>query len=95
MQLPAEDLLAQIEEHHLLSPEDAAALKTRWFRPGRKEVQDAARFCEWLRVNNYLSEFVLAALSRGKADLLTLNQYRLTDLVRTGAQAGDFGEVPG
>jgi twitching motility protein PilT len=86
----AEDLLKQIEEYHLMSPKDFGAMKARWVRPGRKEVQDAARFREWLRVNDCLTDFVLSALMRGKADLLSLNQYRLTDLVRTGVQAGDF-----
>jgi twitching motility protein PilT len=86
----AEDLLQQIENMHLMSAKDIEAAKSRWFRPGRKEIQDAARFSEWLRVNDYLTDFVLSALTRGKADLLTLNQYRLTDLLRTGAQAGGF-----
>jgi twitching motility protein PilT len=86
----AEDLLTHIEDLHLLSDRDIEAVKSRWFRPGRKEAQDASRFCDWLRVNDYLTEFVLSALASGKADSLTLNQYRLTDLIRTGAQAGDF-----
>lgn len=90
MQLQTDDLLRQIEEFHLMSDKDIATVKLRWFRQGRKDVQQAARFCEWLRANNYLTEFVLSALGRRKADLLTLNQYRLTDVVRTGAQAGDF-----
>src|SRR5262245_65796938 len=86
----AEDLFEQIEDRHLISTKDTEAVKSRWFRPGRREIHDAARFCDWLRVNDYLTDFVLSALTRGKADLLTLNQYRLTDLLRTGAQAGDF-----
>src|SRR5262249_54028603 len=62
----------------------------RWFRPSRKEVNEPARFCEWLRVNAYLTDFVLAALSRGRADRLVLNQYRLTQQLRAGPQAGGF-----
>src|SRR5262249_18363841 len=54
MQSTVESLVAQIEENHLLSPKDLEAVQARWFRAGRKDVQDAARFCEWLRVNNYL-----------------------------------------
>src|SRR6516165_2507709 len=90
MQRSAEDLLKQIEDLHLMSAKDIELVKSRWFRPGRKEIQDAARFGDWLRVNDYLTDFVLSALTRGKADRLTLNQYRLTDMLRTGAQAGDF-----
>ena len=85
MPFTVEDLLGQIDEFHLMSPQDFATMKSRWVRPGRKEVEDAPRFCEWLRVNGYLTEFVLSALTRGKADRLTLNQYRLTDLLRAGA----------
>src|SRR5262249_60669108 len=90
MPTSAEDLLTQIEDLQLMSAKDIEAAKARWFRPGRKEVQDAWSFREWLRVNGYLTEFVLSAVTRGKAELLTLNQYRLTDVLRTGAQAGDF-----
>jgi twitching motility protein PilT len=90
MQVTVADLLGQIAKHQLMSAEELAALKARWFRPGRKEVEDATRFCEWLRANDYLTEFVIAALGSGKADWLTLNQYRLKDRVRAGAQAGDF-----
>ncbi|HEV3080175.1 MAG TPA: PilT/PilU family type 4a pilus ATPase [Gemmataceae bacterium] len=90
MQFTVEDLLGQIEQYHLMSPKDVPAVKARWFRPERKDAQDAARFCDWLRVNNYLTEFVLSALTRGKADQLALNQYRLTDWLRTGPEAGDF-----
>ena len=90
MQITVADLLGQIEKRQLMSAEELAALRGRWFRPGRKEVEDAPRFFEWLRGNNYLTEFVISALASGKADWLTLNQYRLTDRVRTGAQAGDF-----
>ncbi len=74
MNLTVENLIGQIENHHLMSQKDLQALRGRWFRPERKEVQDAARFGDWLHVNHYLSEFVLAALSNGKADGLTLNQ---------------------
>src|SRR5262249_37961524 len=58
--------------------------------PGRAEVDDVARFRDWLRVNHYVTDFDLAALLEGKADKLTLNQYRLTDVIRSGPQAGDF-----
>jgi twitching motility protein PilT len=89
MHFGVEELLGQIAQHQLMAPKDLEAMRSRWFRPGRREVDDSARFCAWLRVNDYLTEFVLAALA-GKADRLTLNQYRLTDLLRDGPQAGDF-----
>jgi twitching motility protein PilT len=90
MQVTVEDLLSQIEKLQLMPAKDLDAMKGRWFRPGRQEVRDATRFCDWLRVNDYMTEFVISVLARGKADWLILNQYRLTDLLRTGAQAGDY-----
>jgi twitching motility protein PilT len=90
MPLTVEDVLAQIEHHHLMAAKDIGAVKARWFRPERKDAEDAARFGEWLRVNDYLSEFALTAVTRGKADQLTLNQYRLTDLVGSGPETRDF-----
>jgi len=90
MQVTVEDLLSQIEKLHLMTPEELSAVRSRWFRPGRQEVDDPSRFCEWLRVNDYMTEFVISVLGKGKADWLILNQYRLTDLLNSGAQAGDF-----
>ena len=90
MKLTVDDLCRQIEELHLMSLEDTAALKARWFQPGRKDGQDAGRFCEWLRANDYVTEFVLAAIRSGEAARLTLNQYRLTDRLHAGGEAGDF-----
>jgi twitching motility protein PilT len=90
MQVTVEDLLHQMEKLHLMTSEELEAVRSRWFRPGRQEVDDATRFCEWLRVNGYMTEFVISVLGRGKADWLILNQYRLTDLLSGGAQAGDF-----
>lgn len=90
MQVTVEDLLDQMAKLHLMSSEELTAVRSRWFRPGRKEVEDATKFCDWLRVNGYMTEFVISVLGRGKADWLILNQYRLTDWLRDGAQAGDF-----
>ncbi len=90
MQVTVEDLLDQMEKLHLMTPEELTAVRSRWFRPGRKEIEDATKFCDWLRVNGYMTEFVISVLGRGKADWLILNQYRLTDWLRDGAQAGDF-----
>src|SRR5262245_61024190 len=90
MQFTVEELLRQIEQHHLMSATDLEAVKARWFRPERKAAQDLTGFCEWLRVNDYLSEFVLTAVTRGQAGQLILNQYRLTDCLRIGPEAGDF-----
>src|SRR6516225_3575279 len=85
-----EDLLGQMERHLLMPSKDLEALQSRWFRPGRKGAQDANQFAEWLRVNNFLTPFALTALMQGKADQLTLNQYRLTDMLRAGPDTTDF-----
>src|SRR5438132_883702 len=90
MQVTVDDLLSQIEKLQLMPAKDLEAMEGRWFRPGRQEVNDATRFCDWLRVNDYMTEFVISVLARGKADWLVWNQYRLTDQLRTGAQAGDY-----
>src|SRR5437763_100185 len=55
-----------------------------------RDAGDVPRFCERLRVNDCLTECVISALAEGEADRLTLNQCRLTDVIRWGAQSGDF-----
>lgn len=90
MQQTADDLVKQIETFHLLSPTEVAALRTKWFLAERAEQHDAARFCDWLRANHSLSDFVLSALSRGQANRLALNKYRLIDRLQSGPEAGDY-----
>jgi twitching motility protein PilT len=90
MPTTVEDLFSQIEKHHLMPPAELQRMRSRWLRPGRPGVDDVPRLSEWLRVNNYLSEFVIAALARGHAPQLTLNQYRITDVIHDGAQEGDL-----
>jgi twitching motility protein PilT len=84
------DLLKQIEEFHLMPAKDFAAMRARWLRPGRKEMDDVDSFCKWLRVNHYVTDFGLCAFTDGNAEQLSLNQYRVTDLIKQGPQAGDF-----
>jgi twitching motility protein PilT len=90
MQTTVEDLFGQIAKHQLMPPAEIQSTRARWLRPGRPGVEDVARFSEWLRVNEYLSKFVISALEQGKAQQLTLNQYRLTDIIHNGAQDGDL-----
>ena len=90
MPATADDLLGQIESYHLMSAEDIAAVRARWFLPDRPEAHDATRFCEWLRASHALTDFTLNALARGRADRLTLHKYRLIDRLRAGPEAGDY-----
>jgi twitching motility protein PilT len=90
MQTSVEDLFSQIDKHHLMPAAEVQSMRARWFRPGRPGITDVDRLTEWLRVNEYLSGFVISALSQGKAGQLTLNQYRVTDIIHGGAQDGDL-----
>lgn len=86
----ADEILAQIGNFHLLSAKDIATVRAKWFVPERADSHDGARLCDWLRSNNVFSDLVLNALSRGWADRLILNKYRLIDRLRNGPEAGDY-----
>lgn len=90
MPTSAEELVKQIETFHLMSAEEVGALRSKWFLAERAEALDGGKFCEWLHANHTLSDFVLTALSRGRADRLALNKYRLLDRLKTGPEAGDY-----
>lgn len=48
------------------------------------------KFGQWLSVNGYLTAFTFRMLRDGKADLLQLNQYQLTDHLASGPFAGAY-----
>ncbi len=85
-----EDLCKLIEQYKLMASSHFQAMKTRWFRPGRKGVDDVEQFKKWLVLNRYLTEFVTKVLSGRKADQLVLNQYRLQDQLLSGPMAGSY-----
>lgn len=85
-----EQLCKAIEQSKLMSSKDVSTLRGRWFQPNRKDGADAEKFCRWLVLNNYLTEFVVNVLRNGKADQLSLNQYRLRDRLTTGPMAGAY-----
>jgi serine/threonine protein kinase len=85
-----EQLCVAIESHQLMASKDLVALRARWFRPGRAEVADTARFTHWLVANNYLSAFVVNLLVTGKTELLRLNQYQVRDHLKSGPYAGAY-----
>lgn len=85
-----EEIGMLIQEYQLMSSKDYAAMRARWFRPGRKEVGDAGQFLRWLVVNKFITEFVARMISGGKSAQLVLNHYRLLDRLDSGPMAGAY-----
>ena len=77
----ADELLRTLRTHDLLRPEQLAALPDT--------CTDARDLARELHRRNWLTRFQLAMVLHGRADQLTLGQYRLLD--RLGA--GGMGEV--
>src|ERR1700722_570335 len=85
-----EEICQSIEHYRLMSSKDYAAMRARWFRPGRNEVADAEQFRKWAVLNKYLTDFLAKVLSGRKSDQLVLNQYRLQDQMIDGPMAGAY-----
>ncbi len=74
----------------IMSSEDVAALKQRWFKPNRTDAQDADKFTKWLVMNQYMTELQASLLAKGQTDSLFLNQYKLLDRIGKGRLAGIY-----
>jgi serine/threonine protein kinase len=85
-----EEICKLIEEYRLMASNQYAGMRSRWFRPDRKDVTDVEQFKLWLALNRYLTEFAIKILAGGKADQLVLNQYRLQDQLISGPMAGAY-----
>lgn len=79
-----------LERKQIMPADEVAALRKRWFRPGREGVADPDRFRQWLVSNNFVTEFQAGLLIHDEAELLTLNQYKLVDRVPRGRFAGMY-----
>src|SRR5262245_34195749 len=85
-----EEITASIERYQMMSSKDYADMRSRWFRPERKDMADPEAFRRWLVSNRYLTAFVAKVLSGRKSDQLVLNQYRLQDQLISGPMAGAY-----
>lgn len=85
-----EALVQEIERLQLMSSRDVAAMRARWFKPGRADMEDKAKFVAWLKTNSFVSDFALGFLENQQADLLAWNQYRIRDQVKSGPLAGAY-----
>src|SRR5437867_3800044 len=74
----------------IMSSDDVASLKQRWFKPNRADAQDADKFTKWLVMNQYLTELQATMLAKGQADNLFLNQYKMLDKIGKGRMAGIY-----
>lgn len=85
-----EEVCKLIEQYQLMTSKDYATMRTRWFKPERKEVADVEQFRKWAVMNRYLTDFVAKVLLGRKSDQLVLNQYRLQDQLISGPMAGAY-----
>src|SRR5262249_42684656 len=90
-----EEICQLIERYQLMSSKHYAAMRSRWFRPDRKEAADPEQFRKWLGLQRYLTDFVAKVLSGRKSDQLVLNQYRLQDQLISGPMAGAYVALDG
>lgn len=90
MTASVEQLCAMIAERRLLPSAELARMRGRWFKPQRADANDPDKFGQWLSVNHYLTAFTVRMLRGGRADLLHLNQYQLTDHLVSGPFAGAY-----
>src|SRR5438874_1985237 len=63
----------------LLPSAQVRALHQRWRAEAGKAADDPVQFARWLAAAQAVTEFQLGLLTRGFADLLFLDEYRLID----------------
>ncbi len=88
-----EPLFEALARHRLLPPSELHRLRDRWFKPGRAEVDNPEKFGQWAVANGFLTSFVVRMLREGKANLLRLNQYQLTELLSSGPFRGGYRAI--
>jgi serine/threonine protein kinase len=93
MQQTVESLCNQLARNRLLEPEVIRTLRQRWRVEAKDAADDSARFSKWLIAGGHLTDFQFGMLTRGFADLLFLDEYKLLDRIGQGRMAGVYRAV--
>src|SRR4051794_22030325 len=93
MQPSVQSFCNALAKSRLLSPEDIRALYQRWTTEARDRASDLALFTRWLETNQYVTAYQIGLLSRGHAEQLYLNQYKLMERIGKGRMAGVYKAV--
>jgi tRNA A-37 threonylcarbamoyl transferase component Bud32 len=76
----------------LLSAEQIRTLHKQW-QTVAPNAEDVAAFGEWLKANDYLTEFQLNLVLRGQVDHLFFGPYKLLERIGKGRMAGVYKAV--
>jgi serine/threonine protein kinase len=90
LELPATQICDDMERLQFLTSAEMNAIRERWFRPDRQEIDNPDKFCQWLVLNGYVSDFVARAFLSGKIELLVFNGYKLRDRIAGGPMNGSY-----
>ena len=83
-----EQVIQTITEKKLLTSRDVEGAKQRWFVANRTESADVKMFLKWMVLNKFLSEFQAVVLVSGKVSALKIANYKVIEIIKTGAYAG-------
>src|SRR6266850_2180569 len=93
MDQTVEALCNQLAKNRLLEPEVVRGARQRWRGEAGAAADDTAKFAKWLIAAGLVTDFQLGMLTRGFADLLFLNDYKLLDRIGQGRMAGVYKAV--
>ena len=83
-----DQVIQTIIEKKLLTSRDVEGAKQRWFVANRTESTDVKMFLKWMVLNKFLSEFQAMVLVSGKVSALKIANYKVIEIIKTGAYAG-------
>lgn len=88
-----ESFCNDIARGRLLQPDEVRALRNRWQKHAGANAGDLTQFQRWLAANGILTEYQIAVVAKGQAELLFLEQYKLVDRIGRGRMAGVYKAV--
>ncbi|MCI0456058.1 MAG: serine/threonine protein kinase [Gemmataceae bacterium] len=93
MEPTVESLCNQLARNRLLEPEVIRNLRQRWRTEFPDSADDVGRFSKWIVAGGHLTDFQYGLLTRGFADMLWLDEYKLLDRIGKGRMAGVYKGV--
>lgn len=74
----------------LLQAQEVQALHRRWRHESKEGAANLERFSRWIVTQNYVTEYQIQSLLRGRIDHFFLNHYKILDRIGKGRMAGVF-----
>ncbi len=93
MDIKVENICGLLIGSRLMTPDEMKAMRQRWLEESKTDAENVALFLRWLLDRQYVTEFQLNLLAKGRTDGYFLGRYKILERIGKGRMAGVYRAV--